>query len=329
VLTHDVDAQSSFLDSLKFAALEEKYGAKSTFFVTAKYFKDASDIDYFNVKANADAVRELARRGWEVGSHTVSHSVELASAPEGDPKVTRKTYDPSAHLTVQGEVRVSKEVLDREIPGQRTIAYRSGDLAFPRSLIRVLQGAGYDYDSTYSANSVLTSFPYMAFEDQDMGSRESGVVEIPVTLDDSQGYLTPETVEKVVRQWVDVVDANARYGGLTVLLMHPSDTRTKTYKLEAQEKLMRAVASRGGWMGDLSTVGRFWRNRAALRFTVETGADEVLVIRLDRKGQAVDPAIGFEVAGSVSRVVVLDSQGTTIDFTAEQRNGRLSLGQRR
>lgn len=325
VLTHDVDAQSSFMDSLKFAALEEKFGVKSTFFVTTKYFADASDIDYFSVRENADAIRNLRRRGWDIGSHTVSHSVDLASLPEGDPQVTRKTYDPRNALTVWGEVRVSKELLDRELPGQRTVAYRSGNLAFPRSLIRVLQGSGYLYDSTYSANAVLTAFPYFALEEQKLGSRESQVVEIPVTLDDSQGYMTPDNVSATVEGWLDVMRANASYGGLTVLLIHPSDTRMKTYKLRAQEELMKEVSARGGWMGDLSTIGKFWRSRAALRFSTQIDGS-TLVIGLEMKDENIDPAVGFEVGGWVGSVIVKDSAGRTLPFKAAPRGEKLYLG---
>lgn len=325
VLSHDVDAQSSFVDSLKFAALEARYGVKSTFFITTKYFTDESDIGYFSVPENLAAVRELRKRGWDVGSHTVSHLTTLADAPEGDPGVTRKTYDPPRNLTVWGEACVSKELLDREVPGPKTIDYRSGDLAFPRSLIRVLQGCGYLYDSTYSSNAVLTAFPYFAFEDQTLGSRESSVVEIPVTFDDSQGYLTPANATAVAKSWLGVIQAIGRYGGLPVLLMHPSDSRAKTYKLEAQELIMKAVSAQGGWMGDLGSAGRFWRSRAAVRFTTRTDGSS-LVIRLDVPGTEMDPAVGFEIAGSVQRVTVLDSRGKTLDYTVVSRNGKLYAG---
>jgi peptidoglycan/xylan/chitin deacetylase (PgdA/CDA1 family) len=328
VLSHDVDAQSSFLDSLKFADLEAKYGVKSTFFITTKYFTDESDIGYFTVPENLAAVRELRRRGWEVGSHTVSHLTKLADAPEGDPGVTQKTYDPPAHLTVWGEARVSKELLDREVPGPRTMAYRSGDLAFPRALIRVLEGSGYSYDSTYSSNAVLTAFPYVAFEDQDLGSRESSVLEIPVTFDDSQGYLTPANASAVAGDWLDVIRTIARYGGLPVLLMHPSDTRTKTYKLQAQELIMKAVAGQGGWMGDLSTAGKFWRSRAAVHFTAEAGTGGSLVIRVDARREDLDPAIGFEVTGAVRSVTVVDRDGKTLPYAVVSRGGKLYAGRK-
>jgi len=325
LLTHDVDAQTSFVDSLKFAALEKKYGVKSTFFINTKYFTDENDIDYFNVPENLEAVRQLRKQGWDIGSHTVAHSVSLASAPEGDPAVTRKTYNPLKKLTVWGELKVSKELLDAALPGHSTVAYRSGDLAFPRSLIRVLQEAGYLYDSTYSANATLSAFPFLAFADQLVGARESQVVEIPVTLDDSQGFLTARTVSTAVEKWAEVLRANAQYGGITVLLIHPSDTRTENFKLQAQESLMKEAAALGAWMGDLSTFGRFWARRAALAFSTDLGGDGGLVIRVGAREADLDPALGFEVGGFAGGIRILDSQGKQLDFAAKTRNGRVYL----
>jgi len=325
ILTHDVDAQSSFVDSLKFVALEKKYGVRSTFFVNTKNFTDEKDIDYFNAPANLEAVRQLGRLGWDVGSHTVAHSSNLASAPEGEPTATRKTYNPLQRLTVWGEAKVSKELLDAELAGRPTTAFRSGDLAFPRSLIRILQAAGYLYDSSYSANATLSAFPFVAFEEQRVGTRESTVVEIPVTLDDSQGFLTPATLPGAVEKWTEVLRANARYGGVTVLLIHPSDTRTQNFKLRAQESLMKEAAALGAWMGDLSTFGRFWARRAALAFSTTRAEDGALVIRVGARQADLDPTLGFEVGGFTGTVRVVDSEGKQLDFAAKTRDGRVYL----
>ncbi len=326
VLTHDVDAQSSFVDSLKFAALEKKYGATSTFFINTKYFADQNDIDYFNLPANLEAVRQLGKGGWDIGSHTVAHSGRLASAPEGDPAVSRKSYDPLKGLTVWGEVKVSKELLEAQLAGRTAVAaYRSGELAFPRSLIRILQAAGYRYDSTYSANATLSAFPFLAFEEQRIGAHESTVLEIPVTLDDSQGFLTPATFPGAVRQWTEVLRANARYGGITVLLIHPSDTRTQDFKLKAQESLMKEAAALGAWIGDLSTFGGFWARRAALDFSTTREGDGALVIRVGAREEDLDPAVGFEVGGFTGTFRIFDSQGKQLDFAAQTRDGRVYL----
>jgi hypothetical protein len=222
-------------------------------------------------------------------------------------------------------VKVSKELLEAELPGRPVIAYRSGELAFPPSLIRILQAAGYLYDSTYSANAMLTAFPFLAFEQQRVGARESAVVEIPVTLDDSQGFLTPATLPGALQKWKEVLRANARYGGITVLLMHPSDTRTEDFKLRAQESLMKEAAALGAWMGDLSAFGRFWARRAALQFASSLAADGTLEIRIAAREAELDPALGFEVGGFTGLVRVLDSQGRLLDFAATTREGRVYL----
>ncbi len=330
ILSHDVDAQTSFIDSLKFADIEQKYGAKSTFFENTKYFTDWMDIDYYNIKENVDAIRELKRRGWDIGSHTVSHYKKFASIEEGDPNVTYETYEPEHKKTVQGEVRVSKELLDRDVPGQNTVSFRAGDLEFPTILIRVLEQAGYKYDSTFSANDVLSAFPFYALEERFPDSKESGIIEIPVTLDDSMGYLKPGTVYKAVNIWFDIVNRHMDNEAITVLLMHPSDTRTKTYKLEAQEELMKKVAELGGWMGDLTTFGDFWRDRHNTEFRVFRNTDGTLVIKLSSTTDALNPAVGFVVGNTKSeRVVVQDAAGNRLHYIARQRNNKLYLGYNR
>ena len=93
----------------------------------------------------------------------MSHYKQFSKVEEGDPGVTFKTYDPRKQITVQGEVRVSKELLERDVPGLNTLSFRAGDLEFPHILIRVLEEADYRYDSTYSANDVLTAVPLFLF----------------------------------------------------------------------------------------------------------------------------------------------------------------------
>jgi peptidoglycan/xylan/chitin deacetylase (PgdA/CDA1 family) len=327
ILSHDVDAQTSFVDSLKFAALEKRYGVTSTFFMNTKYFTDWMDIDYYNIEENRDAIRELHRRGWEVGSHTVSHYKQFSQVAEGDPGVTFRTYDPLKEVTVQGEVRVSKELLERDVPGLEILSFRAGDLEFPHMLIRVLEESGYQYDSTYSANDVLTGFPYMAIGERHLGSPESKVVELPVTLDDSLGYLTPDTVARAAQSWLEVAKAHRDNEAITVLLVHPSDTRTQTHKLEAQERLMEGVRAMDGWMGDVGTYGRFWQDRDETDFRVYRDGDGALFIQVDGKQNDLNPAIGFVVANPRSgRVVVLDRDNSVMPYRVTERNGKFFVG---
>jgi peptidoglycan/xylan/chitin deacetylase (PgdA/CDA1 family) len=329
ILSHDVDAQTSFVDSLKFAKLEKRYGVTSTFFINTKYFTDWMDIDYYNIEENRDAILELHRMGWEIGSHTVSHYKKFSGVAEGDPAVTFETYDPQNRITVQGEVRVSKELLDRDVPGLDTVSFRAGDLEFPHILIRVLEEAGYLYDSTYSANDVLTAFPYMAIAERHLGSPESRIIEIPVTLDDSMGYLTPKTVDMAAQSWLEVAAAHRDNEAITVLLVHPSDTRTETYKLEAQKRLMEGVGVMDGWMGDVRTYGRFWQSRDKTEFNVFRESNGTLIIHVNGREKNLYPAIGFVVGNLKSGTVkVVDGEDTVMPYHATERGGKLFLGRR-
>ncbi len=233
-------------------------------FENTKYFTDYLDIDYYNIKENVDAIRKLKEMGWDIGSHTVSHYKKLSRADMGEKDVTFETYNPLERKTLRGEVAVSKEILDRDIPDQNTVSFRAGDLEYHSSLIKVLEEYGYLYDSTFSSNDILTAFPYFAFRERIPGSPETDIIEIPVTLDDALGYLTPDTVDKAVAVWKKVVKLNSDNSAVTVLLIHPSDTRDSNHKLIAQEKLMKYVAERNGWMGNLTEFGVFWRNRSNL-----------------------------------------------------------------
>lgn len=328
ILSHDVDAQTSFVDSLKFAALEERYGVKSTFFENTKYFTDSMDIGYYAIEENKEAIRKLKGGRWDIGSHTVSHYKQFSKVPEGDSGVTFKTYDPQKSITVYGEVRVSKELLDRDIPGQNTVAFRAGNLQFPNSLIRILEEEGYLYDSTFSSGDVLTSFPYFALRERNQSSRESKVIEIPVALDDSLGFLTPERVEVAVREWSDIVSANLRNEAITVLLMHPSDTRERSYKLDAQERLMKAVIGFGGWIGDLTAFGEFWRARHAAGFSAFIEND-TLVIEIKGKQADLHPAVGFVMGNTkLKKVLVKDSSGQVLPFRVVERDGKLYVGRK-
>jgi hypothetical protein len=51
LLSHDIDARESFRNWVAFATLEQRYGTSSTFFVTTKYFDDATDSGYYTPRA--------------------------------------------------------------------------------------------------------------------------------------------------------------------------------------------------------------------------------------------------------------------------------------
>ncbi len=337
LLSHDVDAQTSFVDSLKYAALAEEFGARATFFINTKYYENWMDIAYYSVPANQRAIRELARRGHEIGSHTVAHAREFDEAPVGSRQVDFGSYTPQEQITINGEVRVSKQLLDRDVPRQNTVSFRAGYLAFPPELISVLEAAGYRYDSSFSANDVLTTFPYFALPERRPGAEQSQVIEIPVTFDDAVGYLTRETEAPAVQQWKQVVKAHADNETISVLLIHPSDSRNKTYKLDAQRELMEYAASLDAWMGSLGEFGDFWQARHQLTITKvrqsrrdgqsRHSSDMQLTIQLSEPVGALHPLTGLVVPGRypVDEVRVIDSDGNAVPVRGRSAGGKLFI----
>jgi hypothetical protein len=217
--------------------------------------------------------------GFEVGSHSVSHSKAFDTFLLGTTEVDQQSYQ-TDHPTIFGEVKVSKQLLDRDLH-QQTILFRAGELSFPNDLLRALEDSGYLFDSSVSAQNVLTNFPYVGFRRRAVGSEHSRIVQVPVVLDDSQGFLTAKTQEKLLQTWIEVVRANAENGALSCLLVHPTDV---TYKLSTERRLIEAIRGDDAWIGDVGTLSRFWQARARLRpvVRVRSNGRPVIVLNLRR-----------------------------------------------
>jgi hypothetical protein len=276
LLSHDVDWENSFHPALEFAQLEKKYNAVSTFFIQTKYVSDANSKAFFFGK-DLDDLLHLAAEGFSIGSHSVIHSRGFNKFVLGNGEETFPAYQPrgtgfesSTGATVFGEVRVSKELLDGNLPGQTTIFFRAGHLRFPPSLPEALQRCGYEFDSSFTADDVLTNFPYrlplnLGFDE------DSGLYEFPVTFEDEES----PPLEQRIDAALEVIRANAENGAINVLLIHPNETGSK---LTAEEQLLRHLPSDIA-AEDMLTFARFWRARDRLRWTVAaSGPDVVLTL---------------------------------------------------
>jgi hypothetical protein len=226
----------------------------------------------------------------------------------GDEGVTARTYRPADAPTVRGEVTVSKELLDRDLPDQATVSFRAGELAFPPRLIEALERAGYRYDSTFSANDIITNFPFFAFERKQLGARETRIVEIPVTVDDSQGFLTPQTVDAVVLAWTEIIEANRANHAMTCILIHPTDA---TYKLEVMRRLLERYTREPVWIGPIAALGEFWARRADTGFRVEAVPGGYLV-RLDRTAAALGRDLALRAPADAATWTVVDRDGARV-----------------
>ena len=326
-LSHDVDAQVSFRNSIAFARMEASLGVRSTFFVTTKYFRDAADIGYY-MPENTAWVRQLKELGFEIASHSVSHSFSFDNFPVGSFEVTPASYDPS-HPTIVGEVRVSKQLLDRDLH-QQTVGFRAGYLRFPNELLRVLEECGYVFDSSVSAQWVLTNFPYFGFRQRTLGSEHARIVVVPVNLDDSRGeletrdFLRPGNQEEALHVWAEVITANAENNATNCLLIHPTDT---TYKLETERRLIDSIRGHNIWIGDVGSLVRFWVGRSRLQPTVRGESDGriSIVLNLKRSDLPSGQVLALEARPGTPVPNILDATGEPIPFQSRLTNDRILL----
>jgi hypothetical protein len=265
LLSHDVDWENSFAPALDFARIEKANQAKSTFFIQTKYVDDANGKAFF-FEPNLETLRQLKSGGSTVGSHSIIHSrgfnqFDLGSGHEVYPGYQPRGlgFDTASGATVFGEVRVSKELLDGEIPGQDTIFFRAGHLRVPYSLSEVLERSDYQFDSSFTADDVLSNFPFAL--PRDMGFEEdSEIYEFPVTIEDEE---SPGFAQRVP-QALKVILANAENGAVSVVLIHSNESHLKA---QAEEELLRQLPA-DIIKTDMVSFATFWRARDRLQWTV-------------------------------------------------------------
>jgi hypothetical protein len=265
LLSHDVDWENSFAPGLDFARIEKANHAKSTFFIQTKYVDDANSKAFF-FEPNLETLRQLKSDGSTIGSHSIIHSrgfnkFELGSGHEGYPSYQPRGlgFDTASGATVFGEVRVSKGLLDGEISGQNTTFFRAGHLRVPVSLPEALERSGYQFDSSFTGDDVLSNFPFAL--PRDLGFEEdSDIYEFPVTIEDeeSPGFA------KRVPQALQVILANAENGAVSVVLIHSNESQLKA---AAEQDLLRQLPP-DILKTDMVSFGTFWRARDRLQWIV-------------------------------------------------------------
>ena len=299
LLSHDVDWENSFAPGFDFARVEKANQASSTFFIQTKYVDDANS-KAFLFAPNLDIIRRLKAGGSTVGSHSIIHSrgfnkFELGSGHETYPSYQPRGlgFDTASGATVFGEVRVSKELLDGEIPGQDTIFFRAGHLRVPVSLPEALERSGYQFDSSFTADDVLSNFPFAL--PRDLGfDEDSEIYEFPVTIEDeeSPGFA------KRVPQALQVIMANAENGAVSVVLIHSNES---TLKATAEQDLLRQLPP-DIIKTDMVTFAQFWRARDRIQWSLtptSVPTEVVLQVKSD------EPVIGltFEFRRPIASII--------------------------
>lgn len=268
VLTFDFDAQSLWLGSLGVSSptylsrgeygavvgaprildLLDKYNIKSTWFVPGH-----------TADTYPDVVKEVHRRGHEIGHHGYCH--------ESPVKFTREEED--------GILTKGAEALER-VTGEKPRGYRSPAWDLSPNSVDLFVEHGFVYDSSQMANDFtpyrLRNGDQVSMEEGIKFGEEVNVIEIPVTwgLDDFPQFeflLFPiylmglSNPSKVKESWLGDFDYCYDHipGGVWVLTMHPQCIG-RGHRMIMLEEIIEYINSKPGvWWTTMIEVANAWK----------------------------------------------------------------------
>ncbi len=319
IITHDVDATTGMGMMNDFAGYERSNNITATYFVTTHYMHDSLAKNFYT--NFVDTLQQLVSYGMEIASHSVSHVPDFADTSIVHPGTCGNnefTYQPfwnahySSGVTLCGETEVSKNLLVRDL-GVNIRAFRAGYLAYNPNLIRSLENNGYEFNSSHSANNVLTAFPFQAHYGLSSDSALSSVYEIPNCISDvfTSNPISDENHISKAAIWTDVVRRNAMNNAPTVLLIHPN----RLWKIDGEQYLLLNMPA-GMRTRTYYQYGDFWKMREKSNFTTTLIGDSVLYITIDSASLPLNSELSFVVDGgqALSHIFVQDYLGNPIQM---------------
>lgn len=313
MITHDVDSRTAMDTMQPFSDYERMNGINAMYNITTHYFHDTWMTNFYI--GSWSKVHTLIQDGHTISSHSVGHFPDFDNEtlfPFGTIGNTPGNYAPyysggvTTGGTVLGELEVSKFLLenDHSVPIK---SFRAGHLAYNDKLILGLDSLGYEFNSTFSANNVLTSYPYYGVLERTYNGIESSVLEIPMTISDVFNDISENNYLSKVDIWTDVTYRYAKNHSPITLLIHPN----RNYKLLAEiEYLNRLPASTS--ITNMEEYGRFWRKRDSLNFYTEINGS-ALSVHFNNEELRFDQSFIVDFAG-LDTLYFYDKDGLSVRF---------------
>ena len=230
---------------------EKECGAKSTFFfwpglsaVIKRHHTDCTyelydPVAFDNQKCTvAEMIREIDRRGWEIGLHPSWYSYNDVD-----------------------ELKRQKEALERALDHE-IVSIRQHYLHYDiRVTPAVHAAAGFKYDSTLGFNDNIgfrfgTCYPWHLYDLK--AEKELPIMEIPLIIQDG-AMLNPakgmRLDEKTAFQYVtQIAEAVEKVGGVLTLLWHPNHI-IKSDWWNLYLRALKYLKEKNAWLGSVREVG--------------------------------------------------------------------------
>ncbi len=321
-LTHDVDSRTAIDTMHFFSTYENQLGVEGHYNITCRYLSD-NWMSNFYIGATSE-INQLLTDGHKLASHSIGHYPDYADFEFGNLGSTTGNYSPfygsgsTTGGTVLGELEVSKDLLEGDFLVDIK-SFRAGHLAFPDSLIIGLDTLGYEFNSTYSANDILTGYPYYAFRRQKFTTWRSPVLEIPMTISDVfiSGGFTSTNYSQRVNTWLDASFKYRDNHAPINLLIHPN----RQYKLTAQQDYLNGLPN-DVVVFSFEDYGNFWKERTALDYSTVLNNDTLIVNLTINPSQGMSFLLDYD---GLDTVLFYDNLGSPISFQWKQWNNRQRL----
>ena len=266
LITHDIDSKSGYDLMHTFSQYEMDRGFSAQYNATANYFVPSWNSYYPSAFTSVD---NLIAQGHKVSSHSVGHFPDFGNFDLGTLGNDESNYAPvyangvTVGGTVLGELEFSKDLLSYN-PANNIRSFRSGHLVFPDSLVLGLQMLGYEYNSSQSANDILTNFPFEQMELTKFTTGKASVLEVPMTISDvfKDSPINENNYLEKVAVWGAVARQNSDNHAPVTLLIHPN----RDYKLAGLIRFISHLPL-GTIPFNLEDYADFWKGRQNLQFT--------------------------------------------------------------
>ncbi len=310
ILSHDIDYNMDAENSLVYAEFEKQHAINATYFIQTKYITDWNDKAFFTLE-NLPKFKQLRDMGMEIAGNTVAASLQFNIFPPGSGEEKYPDYIPyvvseskTLNASILGELRVNYFLLQHFSLGQNIVSFRGSGFKSPKILPQALAATGFHYDSSVTANDVLTHLPFQ-LDYNWVSNVEVPVYEFPMAIEDRQDTLLVNDPNSAI----ELTKKLSGDGGLVVALIEPN-VSGKRFEFEKNfVNLLQHTWGQSVWYGTLEDFGNWWVARDQVKIAVSNTAN--------KKTQSTTVLIDAPIA--ISELTLIVSPG--MRYVANDRQG--------
>ena len=182
------------------------------------------------------------------------------------------------------------------VSGESRIGIRMHWLLHDEDTFRVLEDAGYDYDSSVGYNETIGYRSGTTQVFRPSGAR--AILELPLHIQDGALFFHNRLDLSQADAWTrceSLIDHARALGGVLTVLWHDRSHGPERFWGDFYVRLIDALSALGGWFGTAGQVVGWFRKRREVGFEqVEAGGGTVRT-RLSYRGELVSPALTIRV----------------------------------